>query len=71
MSDNNQKDLIYIWDLAVEKNIPESLINELIDLKILTATPNKRWIYRSSVKTLDRFLQAMEKYSAAQKKIKK
>jgi len=60
--------LIYIWDLAVEKNVPCSVIEDLIDNKLLYATPDKRWIHRSSVEALDRFLQAVKEFTDVQEK---
>jgi len=63
MSDEN---LIYIWDLAVEKNVPCSVIEDLIENKFLSATPDKRWVYRSSVEALERFLHAVNEFAADQ-----
>jgi len=51
--------LIHRVELSIEKKIPLEAVDELIDQKLLAATHDKQWIFRSSVEALDRFLEAV------------
>jgi len=51
--------LIHRVELSIEKRVPLEAIDELIDQKLLSATSDRQWIFRSSVEALDRFLEAV------------
>jgi hypothetical protein len=53
------ENLISIFDLSREKQVSIDVIEELIEAKLLSATPDRFWITRSSVEALDRFLEAV------------
>jgi hypothetical protein len=58
--------LIHKIELSIEKKVPLEAIKELIDNKLL-ASHDGQWIFRSSVEALDRFLEAVNEFTAAQK----
>jgi hypothetical protein len=58
MSEN----LVNIFDLSREKRIPLEAIEELINAKLLSATPDGFWVTRSSVEALERFLEAVKEF---------
>jgi hypothetical protein len=60
------EDLVSIFDLAREKRVSVDVIDELVNAKLLSATPDGWWITRSSVEALDRFLEAVRDFMAAQ-----
>jgi hypothetical protein len=57
--------MIHKIELAVQKNMSLEAIDELIDQKLLSATSDRQWIFRSSVEALDRFLEAVKVFTAS------
>jgi hypothetical protein len=57
--------MIHKIELAIQKNVPLEVIEELIDSRLLVSY-DREWIFRSSVEALDRFLEAVNEFAAAQ-----